>query len=300
MFSELESLFSRRNMDSARGLARDLEQRVQAWRRARLGLRGTALYVLSAPLALTAVIDLAKGDWRYALAGAGAYAALFLGARINRRALRQSLIAGGPRYARPSRLPLKWRAGGLVALGTALAAHAVAGHDLVASALFGLMALGGFHLAYGLTPDPGHASVNPEVDRDARLRQTLSRAENRILDIDAAAETLGNPELAQRLQRITAQARGILDMIAQRPSELFRARRFLSVYLEGTRQVAGRYARTHPIARSRELEQNFRTVLDEIETKFTQQRVALLSSDVEDLDIHIEVLKKRLRSEGIV
>ena len=89
-------------------------------------------------------------------------------------------------------------------------------------------------------------------------------------------------------------------MIAERPGELFRARKFLSVYLEGAERVASRYVKTHRIARSRVLEQNFRNVLDEIETVFERQRALLMEHDVADLDIQIDVLRKRMDSEGIV
>ena len=56
-------------------------------------------------------------------------------------------------------MPLKWQAAALVSAGTSLAAWGVVEHGLIASALFGLLALGGFHLAYGLAagPAPGAA-----------------------------------------------------------------------------------------------------------------------------------------------
>lgn len=293
-------MLSQRNVNQARDFAQDLEQRFDAWRRARLGPRGLLLYVLSAPLAVTAVIELAKGDWRTALASAVAFLSIVAGARINRQALRESLLGAGRRYTPAPMVPLKWRAAALVTVGTAVAAHGVVEHGLIVSGLFGLMALAGFHMAYDLVTAQREGPVNPEVARDARLRRTLAQAESRILTIEGAAETIGNRELSQRLARIASQARSVLDMIAERPAELFKARKFLSVYLEGAERVTARYAKTHPIARSQSLEQNFRNVLQDIERVFDQQREHLLDHDVEDLDIHIEVLRKRMTSEGIV
>lgn len=300
MFSSLDDLFSPRNVEAARDVAHELGRRFEAWRNARVGLKGVLLYVLPAPLALTGVIELAKGQWVFALASAAAFLTLIAGARINRQAIREAILAPARRYTRPPRVPLKWIAAALTGLGTALAAHGVVEHGLIVSLLFGLLALGGFHLAYGLAPPMRHGPLNPALAADARLRQALARAENRILVIEAVAETVGNPELQRRLARIAVQARGVLEMIAERPAELFRARKFLSVYLEGAERVASRYVKTHPIARSRELEQNFRNVLDEIEEVFERQRVELLKHDVVDLDIQIDVLRERLESEGIV
>lgn len=300
MPADFQELFSQRNLAAARDTVEGMRERFQSWRRARVGAKGTLLYVLSAPLALTAVIELAKGQWGFAVASAAAFMALVAGGRINRQAIREAILAPEARYTPEPSVPLTWRAAALVSGGTSLAAYAVVEHGIIVSVLFGLLALGGFHLAYGLAPARRGKMVNPAVASDARLRQALARAEKRILVIEAAAETIGNAELAQRLSRIAGQAWRILDMIAERPGELFRARKFLSVYLEGAERVASRYARTHRLARSKVLEQNFRNVLEEIEAVFQRQQALLVDHDVEDLDIQIQVLRKRMETEGIV
>jgi hypothetical protein len=79
---------------------------------------------------------------------------------------------------------------------------------------------------------------------------------------------------------------------------LRRARRFLTVFLEGAEQVSDGYARTHRYSDSAELEQSFRTVLITIEDQFKSQRARLRQADVLDLDVQIEVLKKQLAQEG--
>lgn len=295
-----DELFSRRNVDAARDMAVGLKDRFESWRNARVGFKGSLLYVLPLPLALTGIIELAKGQWQLALASSGAFVAIVLGARINRQAIREVLFAPARRYTPAPPVPLKWQAAALVSAGTSLAAYGVVEHEIIASLLFGALSLGGFHLAYGLKPPARPQPVNPAVSTDVRLREALSRAEKRLLAIETVAETIGNAELAQRLARIAAQGRAVLDMIAQRPGELFRARKFLSVYLEGAERVARRYMKTHRIARSQVLEQNFRNVLDDIETVFERQQVLLAEHDVEDLDIQIEVLRKRLQTEGMV
>ncbi len=90
----------------------------------------------------------------------------------------------------------------------------------------------------------------------------------------------------------------MLEQIAERPSDLRRARRFLTVFLEGAEQVSDGYVRTHRHADSPELEQNFRNVLVSIEDQFARQRERLRQADVLDLDVQIEVLKKQLEQEG--
>jgi hypothetical protein len=280
-------------------LVKELGQRFTAWRRRRLGLRGTLLYLLPLPLPLAAVVALASGDFGAAVFALAAFSALVGGAYLNRRALREQLLAPERRFSRAASIPYGYLAAALVAAGTAIAASGVVGHDTLVSATFALLAAVGFHLSYPL-PTPRNPLRRPEREpADARVRSALEKAEGRILAIELAAEGIGNPELEQRLRRIASQGRGILEIIAERPAELFGARKFLNVYLEGADRVASRYVQTHRVSRSRVLESNFRNVLVEIENVFEHQRTLLLERDVDDLDIQIEVLRKQLEHEGI-
>ena len=274
--------------------------RLANWRRGWIGLRGGLLYLLPLPLPLAGVIALASGQWLIALLSVAAFIALIGGARFTRRGLREELLAPERRYTRPSPVPFKYLGAALVSGGTALAAFGAAGHGAVSSVVFGLVALTGYHLAYGLKAPGVRPGLRPGAGMDQRLQKALAQAEQRIVGLVGAADGVGNAELEQRLLRIAAKGRTILDMIAERPGELFRARQFLNVYLEGAERVASRYARSHRLAPSRDLEQNFRNVLVEIEDVFERQSHELREHDVTDLDIQIAVLRQRLEREAIV
>jgi len=280
-------------------LGREVGQRFAAWRRRRLGLRGVLLYLLPLPLPMASLIGLASGDAGAALSAIAAFAALIGGAYLNRRALREQLIAPERRFTRPATMPYGYLAAALVAAGTAMAAGGVVGHDTLASGLFALLAAIGFHLRYPLPPPRSLLASRAAVPGDTRVRSALETAERRLLAMELAAEGVGNLELEQRLRRIAAQGRGILEVIAARPAELSRARKFLNVYLEGAERVASRYVQTHRLSRSRALESRFRNVLAEIEAVFERQRTVLLVHDVDDLDVQIEVLRKQLEREGL-
>ena len=60
------------------------------------------------------------------------------------------------------------------------------------------------------------------------------------------------------------------------------------------------YAKTHQQASSGELEQNFRNVLESIESVFLEQKEKLIANEVFDLDVQIEVFTKQLKQEGII
>jgi hypothetical protein len=280
-------------------VARDLHARFTGWRRRRLGLRGALLYLLPLPLPLAGVAALAGGDFGGAVASFGAFAALLGAAVLNRRGLREQLLAPERRYTEPPSPLHGYLAAFLVATGTAVAAAGAVGHGLLVSLAFAALAGTGFHLAYPL-PAPRRLLRHAErVPADERVRAALQRAEGRILAIELAAEGIGNTELEARLRRVAQAGRGILALIAERPAELARARKFLNVYLEGAERVASRYVRTHRLSRSGALESSFRNVLAQIEAVFEHQRTQLLAHDVDDLDVQIAVLRRQLEREGL-
>ena len=261
------------------------------------------LWIVSAPLLLAAVIALTWGRFDGFVADALAWGLIALAAVLTRRA---SLASTAPpenrrfrRFGRTWRLPLRNLAAGLLALGTGTAAVLGIGYPLAIGLGFGAVALLGYHLAYGLEPFWVGESP-PAQDKESRaVLEALAEAEDRLINIERAADAIHNRELSTRLTRIAELGRGILAQIAERPSDLRRARRFLTVFLEGAEQVSDGYARTHRYADSAELEQNFRTALITIEEQFERQRERLREADVLDLDVQIEVLKKQLDQEGI-
>ncbi len=70
------------------------------------------------------------------------------------------------------------------------------------------------------------------------------------------------------------------------------------VYLEGVERVVQGYAKTHARVAAPDLDERFRHALITIEDAFQEQQQRLLESDVEDLDVQIEVLTQQLKREG--
>lgn len=257
------------------------------------------LWVLSAPLLAAAVSALATGRFTGFLGDALGWALIAGAAMLTRQGTSDQGAGRERRFSRGWRLPLKNLAAAALGLGTVVAAVAGVGHPLPIGLAFGAIAVLGYHLVYGLEPLRVGGSF-AAADKESRaVADALAEAEVRLIKIERAASAIGNPELRQRLSRIAGQGRGMLEQIAERPSDLRRARRFLTVFLEGTEQVSDGYVRTHHHADSPELEQNFRNVLVSIEDQFIRQRERLRQADVLDLDVQIEVLKKQLEQEGI-
>lgn len=263
-------------------------------------VKGFLLFVLPLPLLLASIIDLGAGRFTAMIAEGSAFGLYMVGAFLTRRGFASAAFETQSRYGLRPWLSPKNLGGGLVALATAIAAYFGVGHGAAISIAFAGVALFAFHLLYGLDPiRPPRILNSIGGERDA-LSKALAEAEQRILNIEHASAAIGNRELRTRLGRISEQGRDILAMIERRPRDLRRARKFLTVYLEGAEQVTRGYAGTHRVADSPELEQNFRNVLVTIESVFAEQQRKLLATDVMDLDVQIEVLTKQLKREGIL
>lgn len=263
-------------------------------------LWGAALWVLPTPLLFAAMMSLGAGHLGSFLGDAAGLGLFLTGAWLTRRGIRAAYAQEQPRFTRLWRWPLKTLGGLATALGAGVTAAFGVGHGPAISLAFAAVAALGFHLAYGFEPLGRPRAFGLGDERSRKVAEALAEAEDRLLDLARTAAAINNPELKARVERISVQGRGILEQIADRPTDLYRARKFLNVYLEGVQQVAEGYARTHRLAESRELEQNFRNVLVSVEQVFEEQRQKLLRTDVLDLDVQIEVLKKQLEREGIV
>ncbi len=259
-----------------------------------------SLFLLPLPLIPETIIDLLSGQLLELTISLGAYAAYLYAALLTRQALKAEVNYAERSFARPPPLASKQLAGTITAITTSGLAFFGANHGLLMSAVYGLLCALGFHLAYGfgLRHKPSITKVYAAYDPD--VVETLGQAEGKIVAIEQAATELNSFELTQRLNRITTQAREILNMIAKNPTDIRRARKFMYVYLDGAQRVSEGYAKTHRHINSGELDENFRRVLHTIEDVFIEQRAKLLENDVMDLDIQIEVLKTQLENEGVM
>lgn len=264
------------------------------------GLTGTLILILSFPLLFKALISLWGGHLGAFLGNAAAYALLVLGAMLLRRGvISEKHYAARPLAFSPSP-PLKASGAAVIGIATAVAAFAAAGHGMVISLLFGLGAAVGAICYYGLDPKQEGPVSAGRSDGAKELRAVLREAYGRLDGINEARRNIRSLEFQERLSSIVRQSEGILKAIAEDPRDLRRARRFLNVYLDGILKVTRQYVRTHPQAQSYQLEQNYRALLVDMESVCREQHEKLMQNDVDDLDIQIEVLSKRLKQEGVI
>ena len=267
--------------------------------------RGRLLYVLALPLLPAGLIALAQGEIVYALAILGGFALVAAGAARIRHDLlvEDGSIVEGP--GRGTDVPHRRATGAaLAAAGTFLVVWlgpAVGKGELVAGLLYGIMVLAGCRLRYGFEDAPRPEAPAPVASdgRTDELSALLDEAADRIGAIERASRDIRNDEFRDRLGEIVAGARGVLEAIERNPAGARRARKFLKVYLDGTRQVTEGYARTHRDEACPVLEDNFRRVLGTIETVIEEQQRKLRENDATDLEVKIAVLQMQMEREGV-
>lgn len=262
--------------------------------------RGLLLYFLPIALIPATFIALGKGHLLSILVNAAGFALYMLAAWCLRKGLQAEYIYTQSRIARPPEKPLKTIAAVIAALATGMIAWLGAKHSLPVALMFAVGVFLGMYLRYGLDPRNANKITAAQGYSGHEIQQALADSSRIVRTIEQANDRIRNTELNRRIERICAVADSILADIAADPRDFRRARKFLNIYLDGVLQVTQGYAKTHQQTHSGELEQNFRTVLDTIETVFQEQHQKLLEEDVFDLDVKIEVLNTQLKQEGIL
>jgi 5-bromo-4-chloroindolyl phosphate hydrolysis protein len=257
-------------------------------------LLGAILFVLPLPVLMAAIIAMARG-LLVPLLGNALGAALFAaGAWLLWRGLGAEMAAARPRER--VAWPLKTLGTGLIGMATGITAWLGVGHHPGIALAFGLVAWLGGWLFYGGDRRPlERVRGATGRDRSASFRSALAQAEQAITAIEQTSRQIAPEDLRARLGQITRLAREVLTLLEDDPRELPRARRFLSVYLEGVQRVVEGYATAHRRAALGPVDERFRRVLEQIEAVFEEQRDRLMRREVMDLDVEIEVLMNQLK-----
>lgn len=262
-------------------------------------LKAAALFVLPMPLVIAFVVALFTGEFARLAAISGSLLSFYGAGFFTWQALaEQARYYLGERLDPPV-VPLKMVSAFLTSVGAVLAASA-GGYGIVGMFVFAVLAAVGYLSFYGRDPERRSFNVSDVTGVDVgAVTAQLKQAYGRLQGIDAAAQSIAVPEFVDRLRRITAIGKNILEEIERDPRDASRARRFLNLYLDSAERVTTEYARTHRQMRNRPLEENFRNLLIDMESTFEGQHQKLLANDLLSLDVDIEVLNARLKQEGL-
>ena len=256
--------------------------------------RATILALAALPFAYAAL----TGPAAYLPHRLGATAILILAAWLTREGERAAAAYDARTTARRPAIPRKLFAAALTAAALALG---TLGHAGGLPATLAIALAGGvLHLiAFGPDPlrDKGAEGIDP-FQRD-RVARVVDEAEARLTEMRTAIARVGDPALIARVKRFSDSARRMCRTVEDDPRDLAGARRWLVVYVTGARDAAVKFADLWSRAKDAQARARFETLLDELEAGFAQRTQTLLDDNRSALDIDIDVLRDRLRREGL-
>jgi hypothetical protein len=271
------------------------------WSRMRLrprSLRASALFLYPTPLLLGALGAIWRADAPGFVWMALTYAALIVGAGLTRTGIEAQAAYEARAVAKPPAFPRKLFGAALTGLGVGAASWFASG-DLTRTAIFGVAAAVLHVVAFG--HDPMRSKGLNGLDQDA-IDEAITRIETAravVADMTRAAAAFGDRALEGRVAALAASAEQTLAMIERDPRDLRRARRFLAVYLVGARDATVRFAQAWTQTRDPGARAEYEALLTDLETHFAAHRDTLMLEDRTALDVEIEVLRDRLRLEGV-
>ncbi|MFC7703818.1 5-bromo-4-chloroindolyl phosphate hydrolysis family protein [Plastorhodobacter daqingensis] len=227
-----------------------------------------------------------------------ALAMLLLGAWLTREGvIAQKEYDARPVARRPA-IPRKIFAAIATALGLGLGTYSA---DAASGALLYALAGGALHLAaFGLDPLRDKGASAGDVAQTERIARTIAEAETRLAEIAAAIAPLRDRALQDRVQRFDQSARAMFRRVEEDPRDLTAVRRYLGVYLQGARDATVKYAALQAHGPNPAARAEYEALLGDLEANFAARAQRLLQNDETDLTIEIDVLRDRLRREGLI
>lgn len=227
-----------------------------------------------------------------------AFGALMLAGWLTREGLVARMAYEARRVARRPAIPRILLGGLATATGLFLGGYAPGG-SLLNPAIFAVLGLVLHALAFGRDPmrDKGIDGIDPfQQDRVAKV---VAEGEKYLNAMSEAIGRTGDRTLIGRVARFQMAARDLFRTVEEDPGDLTAARRYMSVYLMGARDATVKFADFWMKTRDAKARADYEALLDDLETNFAARSRTLLLENRSGLDVEIEVLRDRLRRDGL-
>jgi hypothetical protein len=257
------------------------------------------MFALPLPLLFAGLLAIGAGEPVAMLADLGGFAGLTASAWLLAEGQRAEAAYAARAVARPPAIPRKLFAAALSGLSIA----AVSWFSLdqgFGSIAYGAVAALAHVAAFGVDPMKKKGIAGVDDFAADRVARAIDAAEDYLRETTEAAKGLRDRRLEARVERVCDNARAVFRVVERDPRDLARSRAFLSVYLLGLRDATVKYADLEGRGGAPGAQERFEALLADLETSFTKQRTHLLEDNRGDLDIEIEVLRERLRQDGLV
>jgi 5-bromo-4-chloroindolyl phosphate hydrolysis protein len=195
-------------------------------------------------------------------------------------------------------IPIKEIGNGTLASGVFLGAYFLGGFTLGVSALLGGASYVAYRLLFGtdLSRDELWKGLDELAAKKAIRKLTVARRQmTKIREIN---DKIPAEDISGKLERLEKIGKKIITLFERDPSDIERSKRFIEVYLKGSVSVSEKFADLHQHIDDSDVHEQYHEFLDEMISAFKKQHNALLDDDVLDLDVEIEVLRRRMKTEA--
>lgn len=258
------------------------------------GSRGRLLYFPAIILVFTSLND-GPVTLITSLIAAGV---LTLAAWLLQHGLRAEAAYHLRRVARRPALPRKMLGSVLTGLGVSVAAYA-GDSGVIGSILYGIAALGLHVAAFGIDPLKDKRMEGVDAFQQDRVARVVDEAEAYLATMAAQIATLDDRQLVTRVSAFQAIARRMITTVEKDPRDLTGARKYLGVYLMGARDATIKFVDLYTHTKDADVHAKYAALLDDLEQNFIARTDKMLVDDRSDMDIEINVLRDRLRREGV-
>lgn len=263
-------------------------------RRSRAGARVNVLFFVAVPFALMAF---AQPPVSMAL-DLAAFAVLTLAAWLTREGVIAQEAYEARSVARRPAIPRKIMGSVLTGIGLAIGGL-IPGESWLHPLLFGLLGAGLHAFAFGPDPMKDKGMEGVDMFQTDRVARAVDEAEKHLAAMSDAIRRAGDRQLEARVDRFQRTARDMFRTVENDPRDLTAARKYLGVYLMGARDATVKFADIWSRSRDMQARADYESLLDDLEANFTARTRTLLLDDKTDLDVEIEVLRDRLKRDGL-
>ncbi|MDX2482140.1 MAG: 5-bromo-4-chloroindolyl phosphate hydrolysis family protein [Pseudodonghicola sp.] len=259
-----------------------------------VGARANLLFL---PAVLLVFLSLGGGALSLVL-GLAAAGALTLAAWLVREGLRAEAAYRARKVARRPALPRKMLASVLTGLGTGLAAYQNE-PGFLAPLLYGGAATVLHGLAFGIDPLRDKGMEGIDTFQQDRVARAVAEGESYLSAMRDAVRRAGDRRIEARVEQFQKIARDLFRTVEEDPRDLTGARKYMSVYLMGARDATIKFADLYARTPDQQARADYAALLDDLEQNFTARTRKMLSDNHSDLTVEIEVLRDRLKREGV-
>lgn len=263
-----------------------------------VSFRARLMFALPIPLFLGGLFSIGS-DPVAMVANLGGFAALMGSAWLLAEGQRAEAAYEARAVARPPAIPRKLFAAAITG-ATVAAVNFLSLDQGLGSIAYGLVAGLAHVAAFGIDPMKKKGIAGFDDFASERVARAIDAAEDLLRETSTAANRIRDHRLQNRVERVCDNARDVFRVVERDPRDLPRSRAFLSVYLLGLRDATVKYADLAERGGAPGARERFESLLSDLESSFGKQRTHLLEDNRGSLDVEIEVLRDRLRQDGLV